>query len=345
MPGPFVHQIDPVIGEFGGFYLWWYGLSYTLGFLGVYLWFRRSRHRLGMTLSEVYSISLHLAVGVLLGGRFVEVVFYEWNYYSHHLLHIPAYWLGGMATHGLILGGILGVLIFCLRRKKSFIAIADELAIPGLWVMGVGRLGNFIDGQIAGTITNAWWAVQFPDLEGFRHPIVLYDGMKNLLLIPFLLWIRKNRPSQGVVFAHSVFWYAFLRIFVDMFREYRVESFGLGMGQIINLAMSLLGLILLIRFYRKSHSATQLPLAVTYQANSKVCVTLWAQRVLFMLVLLFCLIMPSDWTQDIPQRYGKRHPGLKYSFLYPRIEERSITGETKAKENGIMPNQGIQPSP
>ncbi|MHC4582424.1 MAG: hypothetical protein ACYS14_13290, partial [Planctomycetota bacterium] len=160
-----------------------------------------------------------------------------------------------------------------------------------------------------------------------------------------LLWIRKNRPSQVVVFAHAVFWYAFLRIFVDMFREYRVESFVLGMGQIINLAMSLLGLILLIRFYRKSHSATQLPLAVTYQANSKVCVTLWAQRVLFMLVLLFCLIMPSDWTQDIPQRYGKRHPGLKYSFLYPRIEERSITGETKAKENGIMPNQGIQPSP
>ena len=90
MPGPFVHRIDPVIADVGGIYLWWYGLSYTLGFLGIHFWFRRARNRLGMTLSEMYSISLYLAVGVLLGGRFVEVVFYESDYYSHHLLHIPA---------------------------------------------------------------------------------------------------------------------------------------------------------------------------------------------------------------------------------------------------------------
>lgn len=143
MPGPFVHSIDPIIADVGGLYLWWYGLSYTLGFLGILMWFRRARSRLRMTLSEVYSITLYLAVGVLLGGRFVEVVFYEWGFYSQYPLYIPFYWPGGMATHGLLLGGALGTLLFCWRRRRSFLAIADELAIPAAWIMGVGRIGNF----------------------------------------------------------------------------------------------------------------------------------------------------------------------------------------------------------
>ena len=130
MPGLFVHRIDPIIGEIGGLYLWWYGLSYTLGFLGIYLWFRRARERLGFSLAEVYDITLSLAVGVLLGGRIVEIVFDEGDYYRTNLLQMPAYWLGGIATHGLLLGGTLGTLIFCRRKKKSFFRVADELVIP-----------------------------------------------------------------------------------------------------------------------------------------------------------------------------------------------------------------------
>ncbi|MHC4697559.1 MAG: prolipoprotein diacylglyceryl transferase [Planctomycetota bacterium] len=343
MPGSFVHSIDPVIADAGGIYLWWYGLSYSLGFLGIHLWFRRAHRRLGMTLSEVYSISLYLGVGVLLGGRFVEVVFYEWDYYSDHLLHIPAYWLGGMATHGLLLGGTLGTLLFCWRRRRRFLTIADELVIPVAWVMGVGRIGNFIDGQISGAITDVWWAVQFPDLEGFRHPVVLYDGLKNLLLIPFLLWISRRRPPRGVVFAHFVFWYAFLRLFVDLFREYRVDTLGLGTGQMINISMSILGLALLIWFDRRKHPSMQTAAAVTAQTDSAVRMTLWVQRVLFGFLLLFSLTMPSDWTQDIPERYKSRHPGLRYSFLYPRIEERVPIRETQ--EERLTPNHDIQPTP
>ena len=251
MLGPFVHRIDPIVGEIGGVYLWWYGLSFTLVFLGIHLWFRRVRTCLGLSMTEVYDISLSLSIGVLLGGRFVEVVFYEWAYYGDHLWHIAAVWLGGMSTHGLLLGGILGTLFFCWWREKEFLPTTDELVIPAAWVMATGRIGNFIDGQIAGSVTQVWWAVQFPDLEGFRHPVVLYDGMKNLLLIPFLLLIRKHRPLQGVVFAHFLFWYAFLRLFVDIFREYRVESWGLGTGQAINLVMSITGLALLFWFHRR----------------------------------------------------------------------------------------------
>jgi phosphatidylglycerol:prolipoprotein diacylglycerol transferase len=292
---------------------------------------------------EVYSISLHLAVGVMLGGRLVEVICYEWDYYSNHMLQIPAYWLGGMATHGLLLGAILSTLLFCWRHKTSFLTIADELVIPGAWIMGVGRLGNFVDGQISGAVTDVWWAVQFPDTEGFRHPVVLYDGLKNLLLIPFLLWIRRTYPFRGVVFAHFIFWYAFLRIFVDLFREYRVETLGLGTGQIINIAMSAIGLGLLVWFHREKSPLVRTEHAVTRPSAPVGQRILWGQRLFFVLLLLFCLTIPSDWTQDIPERYGRRHPGLRYSLLYPRIEERTPVRETN--DQRMTPNQGRQQAP
>lgn len=342
MPGPFVHQIDPIIAELGGVYLWWYGLSYTLGFLGVHLWFRRARNRLGMTLSEVYSISIYLAVGVLIGGRLIEVAFYEWGYYSNHLLYIPAYWLGGMATHGLLLGGTLGTFVFTRRFQRSFLEIADELVIVVAWIMGVGRIGNFIDGQISGSVTDVWWAVQFPDLEGFRHPVVLYDGLKNLLLIPLLLWISSMKPPRGVVFAQFIFWYAFLRIITDLFREYRVEAFGIGTGQIINICMASIGLLLTIWFYWRKRPGEIA--AVSHEVKSPdagIAGRLWLQRILFSFLLIFSLSIPSDWTQDIPARYAGRHAGLKYSMLYPRVDERAPVRESR-RENGIAEDSILQ---
>lgn len=316
MSGPFVHRIDPVVGEIAGVYLWWYGVSYVLGFLGIHLWFRRMHRRLGLSLTEVYDISLALAVGTLLGGRLVEVLFYEWEYYRDHLWQTPAYWLGGMATHGLLLGAILGTLLFCQWRGKKFLIIADEIVIPGAWIMGVGRIGNFIDGQITGSITDVWWAVKFPDLEGFRHPVVLYDGLKNLLLIPLLLWIRRKEPPRGTVFAHFVFWYAFLRIFVDRYREYPVQAFGLDTGQVINIAMSVIGLVFLFWLYR-ANQPREVPGEPAARRGEEWA--LWMRRGVFAVILLFCLTLPSDWTQDIPERYGKRHPGLKHSVLYPKL--------------------------
>ena len=84
--------------------------------------------------------------------------------------------------------------------------MADEIVGPGLWIMGIGRIGNFIGGQIMGRLSDLSWAVKFPGAEGFRHPVVLHDGLKNLLLIPFLLALRSRRPPRGVLFAQALFW-------------------------------------------------------------------------------------------------------------------------------------------
>lgn len=308
----FTHQIDPIVGQVGGLYLWWYGLSYTSGFLSLHLWLRRSRERLALSLAQVYSLTLAIMAGVLLGGRLVEVFVYEWPFYREHLQLIPAVWLGGMATHGLLLGGVLAAGWYCRAAGRPFLPLLDELTIPATLIMGLGRIGNLIDGQIVGSVTTAWWGVKFPDAEGFRHPVVLYDGLKNLLLIPVLLWVRRSRPRTGVLAALFLFGYAFLRIFVDVFREYPTTLLGLATGQSLNIAMSVAAIILFIQQYRRgaAMSAPTMPVEAP--------VSLW-RPVVFAIVLVGCAVMPSDWTQDVPARYGARHPGLEFSQWYRPI--------------------------
>ena len=319
MCGPYVHQIDPVIGQIGSMYLWWYGASYTLGLLGTFFWIRRVRASLGYDMRSVYALTIILSLGVLLGGRLVEVIFYEWSYYGNHLWHIAAIWIGGMSTHGILLGAVAGVWWFCRSFGKQFLPIADELAIAGAYIMGIGRLGNFIDGQIAGSITEVCWAVQFPDLDGFRHPVVLYDGIKNLLLVPVLLFIRNRRPPKGVVLGHFILWYGFLRIFVDLFREYRTELIGFPPGQEFNVLMSILGLVLLVWAYKFQGGKGSLgPAEGLLETRQKASLL---QRISLAALVVIPLVMPSDWTQDVPERYGARHDGLEYSVLYPRIPD------------------------
>jgi phosphatidylglycerol:prolipoprotein diacylglycerol transferase len=322
MLGPYIHRIDPIIADVGGVHLWWYGLSYALGFLSIHLFLRRHRHELSLTLGEVYALTLMCAVGVLVGGRAVEVSFDEWGFYRQHPELVPALWLGGMATHGLLIGAAAGTWLFATVYRKPFLELADALAVPGALLMGIGRIGNFIDGQIVGHATEVWWAVKFPYAEGFRHPVVLYDGAKNLLLMPYLSRVRRTNHTPGATAARFVFWYAFPRIFIDLFRDYPTHRLALGTGQTLNLAMAALGIVLLIRS-RMRRLGLLAPLPIGPAERGRVPIESpphVAQRVAFVGLLLFCLTIPSNWTQDVPAHYSERHEGLRYSLLYPHID-------------------------
>jgi phosphatidylglycerol:prolipoprotein diacylglycerol transferase len=321
--GPYVHAIDPIVGTVFGVHLWWYGLSYSLGFLNLHLFVKRRREQLGLSLRDVYALTLFVTVGILLGGRLVEVVFYEWPFYSAHPHLIPAYWLGGMATHGLLFGAIAGVLLFARLYNVPFLAVTDELSVPGAFILGVGRLGNFIDGQIVGSVTDVWWAVKFPDAEGFRHPVVLYDGMKNLLLIPVLLYALRREAPRGFVTGLFLFLYAFLRIFIDVFRVYPTTLMGLATGQGLNIVMAALGLALMVWSHHR-HAVLFAHRAIDAFAAGGAA-GLWWQKAAFVLVVVFGATLPSDWTQDVPARYGSRHTPLEHSMLYPRIETAAQT--------------------
>ncbi len=320
MFGPFVHNIDPIFAQLGGFYLWWYGASYTLGFLAAFFWLRANRVAIAFDMGDVYKLTIYIAIGVLVGGRSIEVIFYEWAYYAEHPWHISAIWLGGMSTHGILLGSTIAVVLFCRFNRYSFLAVTDVLVIAAAFIMGFGRLGNFIDGQIVGSLSEMPWAVKFPDLDGYRHPVVLYDGIKNLLLVPFLLLLRRLRPPRGVLVAHFILWYGFLRIFVDFFREYRSSLYGLPPGQEFNILMTVIGIAMLIWLYRKARrQAQQSPPEAGVTQPHVASGGLLVKRLVFILLLVLPTIIPSDWTQDVPARYGARHPGLTHSAIYPEI--------------------------
>jgi phosphatidylglycerol:prolipoprotein diacylglycerol transferase len=316
----YVHDIDPIVFTLGGVHVWWYGIGYTLGFWQLHRFVYRHRGWLDLDPRDAFALSLLVIVGVLAGGRAFAIAFDEWHFYRNHLSFAPRYWLGGMATHGLLAGAAAGVALFSLVWRRSFLRLADVLVIPGAFLMGVGRLGNFIDGIIVGSATDVWWGVQFPYAEGVRHPVVLYDGLKNLLLVPYLLHVRATNPTPGATAARFVFWYAFLRIFVDLLRDYPSHRLALGTGQTLNIVMAALGALLLVRsrlrrLGRLKHSTVP-PDAGPVDPRPP----LWWQRTLLASILVFCLAIPSHWTQNVPRQYATRHPGLQHSWLYPDIE-------------------------
>jgi phosphatidylglycerol:prolipoprotein diacylglycerol transferase len=316
----YIHDIDPIVAEIGGVYLWWYGLGFAVGFVQLHRFVMRDRQRLGLSARDAWSLSIMLTAGVLIGGRTVEIAFDEWPFYRAHPYLIPAFWLGGMATHGLLLGAAVATAAFAVCWRRPFLLLADTLVVPGAFLMGVGRIGNFIDGQIVGAVTDVWWGVKFPYADGFRHPVVLYDGIKNLLLIPYLLYVRRTNPTPGAIAARFVFWYAFPRIFIDLFRDYPTHRLALGTGQTLNLVMAAIGVVLLIRS-RLRRLGRLKSAAVDVRGNAGVdAPPRPIQRVVFVCMMAFCLVIPSNWTQNIVARYGARHPGVQHSWWYPAID-------------------------
>ena len=121
--------------------------------------------------------------------------------------------------------------------------------------------------------------------------------------------------------GHFLLWYGFLRIFIDFFREYRTSFFGLPPGQEFNIGMTLIGLGLIIWSYKRPHAGVRpLPLsAIAAGYTLDVRKATRVKRIVFRILLVIPLVIPGDWTQNIPERYGKRHEGMTHSVLYPSL--------------------------
>jgi len=292
MSTPYVHDLSLEIGTVLGLPVYWYGAIYTIGFLGVMGWFALRRGRLGWTMADVVELSVLMAAGILIGGRAFDILVYELAYYREHPLDAVNWWVGGMASHGVMLGGVIGVFLFCRLRRKPFLVAADELTVPAAFLMGIGRIGNFIEGGVIGSVTTMPWGVIFPGVEGPRHPVALYDGAKNLLLVPILILILRRFPAgRGVATGAFLFLYAGLRFLVDLFRDYEGGWLGIGQGQYFNLIMAAIGLVVLVWASRRKVQ----PMAYISPEPRRVNPLLVA---LFAFLCLYPLGIPTSWTRE-----------------------------------------------
>lgn len=287
----FTHAFDPAIAmtPFGGIY--WYGAVYSVGFIGIFLWFWLRRHLRGMTNADVFTFSIVFAVGVMIGGRVFDILVYELDYYRERPLAALNWWQGGMASHGVLLGGLTATAVFARMRGHSLMVLLDEVVVPGVFLLAVGRLGNFIEGGVIGSQTSLPWGFVYPDLEGARHPVALYESAKNFLILPVLIWaIGKWEPGRGVIASLFIFLYAGLRFAVDLFRDYEAAWLGIGTGQVFNLLMAALGLILLVWTVRIPRTAPAPP-------NLRPKAATWLQVAALTALILYPLGIPTSWTR------------------------------------------------
>ena len=248
-------QIDPNIIEIGPLKLRWYGLMYVMGFIASY-WLigRQPRARkLGLVGSQLQDLIFHLAIGLIIGARLGYVLFYQfpdYAYYLHHPLEIIAIWHGGMSFHGGLIGAVLTGILFCHRRKIPFLEGADVVIVTAPIGIGLGRLGNFINGELFGRPSSLPWAMVFPmGGEVARHPSQLYEAALEGFLLFIILWMLKNHSSRpGTLVCLFLGGYGILRFLVEFSRQPDSQIgllWGLlSMGQILCLAMVIAAVIL-----------------------------------------------------------------------------------------------------
>jgi phosphatidylglycerol:prolipoprotein diacylglycerol transferase len=296
-----VFSIDPVMFRVGGLSAYWYGFFYSLGFTGLWLWLWLQRRQLAWTPYQVSEACIIFTIGVLAGGRLVEVFIYEWGWYGTRLAQIPMFWVGGMSTHGLLLGSVVGAIVMALWTRTPLLRLLDVLSVAAAFIFGVGRIGNFIEGGVIGTPTDLPWGVQIPEVTGFRHPVSLYEGAKNLLLVPVLVGVLQVWPAgTGMATGCFLLGYGGLRFLIDQMRDYESVLFGLGPGQWFNLAMAVIGLaIMLVCWRRGALIEAPKPAPAPPQATVETRARLRPLRVVLVVALiLFPLCIPNSWTTE-----------------------------------------------
>jgi phosphatidylglycerol:prolipoprotein diacylglycerol transferase len=276
---PYLHQIDPIALSLGPLKIHWYGLMYLLGF-AIAWWLGRSRIRAGrlpgVDEQGFGDLMFYGMLGVVLGGRLGYILFYDLKTYLEHPLQVFQVWQGGMSFHGGLLGVCAAVWWWSRKRGLHFmdtIEFVAPLVPPGL---GFGRIGNFVNGELWGKLTDASWGVVFPAslpqpyasmdpatlraqfesgaLNAFaRHPSQLYQAVLEGLVLFVALWVFSSRPrpryAVGGVF---VLLYGVFRFLVEFVRVPDVQlqylAFGwLTMGQLLSVPLILLGLFWLWR--------------------------------------------------------------------------------------------------
>jgi phosphatidylglycerol:prolipoprotein diacylglycerol transferase len=245
-------HIDPIAFSVGPLAVRWYGLMYLLGFgAGWWLGNQRIRKGLAPVTRQQFDDLIFLAVlGVILGGRLGYVLFYKPGHYLAHPLEIFAVWQGGMSFHGGLLGVMLAMALAARRHRIEYLRLMDFVAPLVPLGIAAGRLGNFINGELWGRVTDVPWGMVFRGAgDAPRHPSQLYQFAGEGLTLFFILWWFSSRPRpKGQVSALFLIGYGVLRFLAEFAREpdafLGYLALGMTMGQWLCLPMVVAGMAL-----------------------------------------------------------------------------------------------------
>ena len=259
-------QIDPIAFSIGPLAVRWYGLMYLAGFAaGWWLGLRRIRAGLApITRQQFDDLIFLLVLGVILGGRVGYVLFYKPAYYAMHPLEIFAVWQGGMSFHGGLLGVMVAMAIAARRYKLHFLALMDFIAPLCPLGLAAGRIGNFINGELYGRVTDLPWGMVFRGAgDAPRHPSQLYQAaLEGLAMLAILVWYsRRPRPRYAVAGLFALL-YGTFRFVVEFVREPDAHlgylAFGwVTMGQVLTAPMIMIGVTLWVLAHRRARATAE----------------------------------------------------------------------------------------
>tara|TARA_B100000029_G_C17469445_1_gene921451 strand:+ start:87 stop:878 length:792 start_codon:yes stop_codon:yes gene_type:complete len=257
-----VHNFDPVLFDFGVLQIRWYSIAYIFGILFGWIYVNqliKKRYTLIKT-SDFDDLIVYLIFGIVVGGRLGYVIFYNPDYYSENLFEILKIWKGGMSFHGGLLGVIIATSIFSKIKNVNFFNLSDLISCAAPIGIFLGRIANFINGELYGKISSLPWAVVFPNGGHVgRHPSQIYEalleGLLLFIIINYFVIRKKLLLNKGIISSIFLVWYSILRIFSETFREpddhlgYFLNYFS--MGNILSLITLFFGLVMI--YYMKKN--------------------------------------------------------------------------------------------
>ena len=258
-------HFDPVAIAIGPLAIRWYGLMYLIAF-GLFFFLGRYRSRLdawrGVSYQLIDDLLFYGVLGVVLGGRLGYILFYKAQYYFAHPLEILAVWQGGMSFHGGFLGVLVGAWLVARKYKIGFFKLTDFLAPLVPCGLAAGRMGNFINGELWGRVTNPDlpWGMVFQGAGPLpRHPSQLYQFALEGLLLFAILWLYSAKPRpMGAVSGAFLAGYGTFRFIAEFFREpddfLGLVALQMSMGQWLSVPMIIIGVGMMAWSYRRARA-------------------------------------------------------------------------------------------
>lgn len=260
---------SPVIFSIGPLALRWYGLAFAIGFIiGYNIVAKMFKHE-GAPEKWLGILLTYVVVATIIGSRLGHVFFYQWDYYSQHPGEIFKIWEGGLASHGGVIGNFIAVWLFSIFvTKKSVSWTVDRLVVPVAMVAGLIRLGNLMNSEIYGGVTDLPWGFIFVrDGQTLpMHPTQIYEALCYFALFGVLMWMywKKNAQERPWLIS-GVF---FIGVFVSRFLiEYvknvqvgkeieMIATYGINMGQLLSIPFIIMGMVMVV--YAMTHPRLKL---------------------------------------------------------------------------------------